>query len=363
MDHGHIRELKQIEIAHLVFRYAHTRIHKPEMVCSLVSSIERWGQIIPVITLGEAPCCFVLLDGYLRVEALKRCGRDTVVAEIWGCKEEEALIEVLARGHSRQWDVIEEAALIRELHHRYHLSQGRIASMLGRKQAWVSGRLALYDVLSEDVLALIRKGAISTWAATRILAPIARAMPDHARGIAENMLKEHISSRDLAVFFRHYQRANRKQRDRMVLQPALFLKALRAKEEDKQASSLKEGPEGRWLRDLKVTGHLLRRLIKELPTVLYPGQSHLDRRSLLSVFEDTRKVFLTLEEDIRRFQSDDNGRDQASHCELASTGDQNQTNQSTPAYLEEHGATSASGTEAEGPCADFSLRATYPPHP
>ncbi len=137
------------------------------MLSSVVGSIARCGQIIPVITFKEAPDCFVLLDGYLRVEALTRCGRDTVVAEIWQCREEEALIEVLARGHTRRWDVIEEAALIRELHHRSHLSQSQIASMLGRKQGWVSGRLALYDALPEELLALIRKGRISTWAAIK----------------------------------------------------------------------------------------------------------------------------------------------------------------------------------------------------
>ncbi|MDI7262059.1 MAG: ParB N-terminal domain-containing protein, partial [Thermodesulfobacteriota bacterium] len=74
-----------------------TRIHRPERVFALASSIERFGQIIPVIVLREGTSSFVLIEGYLRVKALRRCGRDTVVAEIWECKEEEALVEVLAR--------------------------------------------------------------------------------------------------------------------------------------------------------------------------------------------------------------------------------------------------------------------------
>jgi ParB-like chromosome segregation protein Spo0J len=359
MDHGHIRNVEEIEIAHLILRYAHTRLHRPEMLSSLVGSIARCGQIIPVITLKEAPDCFVLLDGYLRVEALTRCGRDTVVAEIWQCREEEALIEVLARGHTRRWDVIEEAALLRELHHRSHLSQAQIASMLGRKQGWVSGRLALYDALPEELLALIHKGRISTWAATRILAPIARAIPEHATRLTENLLREDIPTRDLAVWFRHYQRANRRQRENMVLQPALFLKALRMREEDEQAISLKEGPEGTWLKDLKVAGHILRRLIKGLPTVLYQGQSTVERRTVVKAFEDTKRHFLILEKDIRRIY--DTTRDHTGHCEPASTGDHNQTDQSAPHYLEEHGPTSASGTVARCAGEDFSLRATHPP--
>jgi hypothetical protein len=73
-------------------------------------------------------------------------------------KEEEALVQILARANSRKWDLLEEAALLRELHDQYHLSQSRIASMVGRKQSWVSGRLALYSALSEDLLESIRRG-------------------------------------------------------------------------------------------------------------------------------------------------------------------------------------------------------------
>jgi hypothetical protein len=83
MDPGHLREVKEIEIAQLHLRYAHTRIEWPQRVLALASSIERFGQILPVIVLREGFNSFVLIDGYLRVKALKRCLRDTVMAEIW----------------------------------------------------------------------------------------------------------------------------------------------------------------------------------------------------------------------------------------------------------------------------------------
>src|SRR3972149_5195065 len=169
MDPGHLREVKEIEIAQLHLRYAHTRIEWPQKVLALASSMERFGQILPVIVLREGDNSFVLIDGYLRVKALKRCLRDTVTAEIWEGKEEEALVEILARANSRKWDLLEEAALLRELHDQHHLSQSRIASMVGRKQSWVSGRLALYSTLSEDLFGSIRRGAISTWPATRVI--------------------------------------------------------------------------------------------------------------------------------------------------------------------------------------------------
>ena len=99
MESGHLREIKEIEIAQLHLRYAHTRIERPKESLALAGSIECVGQIIPVIAVREG-VILVLLDGYLRVKALRHCGRDTAVAEIWECKEEDALVEILARSHT-----------------------------------------------------------------------------------------------------------------------------------------------------------------------------------------------------------------------------------------------------------------------
>jgi len=312
-------------------RYAHTRIERPERVLALASSIERFGQILPVMVLKQGEHSFVLIDGYLRVKALKRCGRDTVVAEIWEGKEEEALVEILARAHSRKWDLLEEAALLRELHDQYHLSQSRIASRVGRKQSWVSGRLALYSALPEDLLESIRKGTISTWAATRVIAPIARAIPEHARALSENLSKKSLPTRELTLLFRHYQKANRKQRDNIVREPFLFLKALHSKEQATEAKGLKEGPEGKWIRNLRIIAHMLRGLLKEVPTLFYSGQAHLDRRILLGAFEDSQKQFMELAKQIRRYEDHDpHPGDPASYFESLSEGSSNPADQPNP---------------------------------
>ena len=330
MDPGHLREVKEIEISQLRLRYAHTRIEWPERVLALASSMERFGQILPVIVLREEGNSFVLIDGYLRVKAMKRCGRDTVVAEIWECKEEEALVQILARAQSRKWDLLEEAALLQELHDQCHLSQSRIASMVGRKQSWVSGRMALYRALSEELLELIRKGSISTWAAIRVIVPIARAIPEHAKVLSENLSKGSLSTREMARFFQYYQKANRKQRDNMVREPLLFLRSLRAKDEATGAEVLKEGLDGKWLRDLRVITHMLRGLLREIPALFYSGQSNLDRRILLSAFEESQEQFVKLEKQIRRYDCDDHPGDEASHFESLSAGSSNPADQPNP---------------------------------
>ena len=322
--------MKEIEIGQLDLRYAHTRIERPKESLALAASIERVGQIIPV-TVTTA---FVLLDGYLRVKALKHCGRDTVMAEIWDCKEEEALAEILARTHGRTWDAIEEAALVRELHDHYHLSQARIASCVGRTQGWVSGRLALYGALSEDLMELIRKGTLSTWTATRVIIPIARAIPEHGKTLAEKLATASLSTREMRTFFDHYHKATRRQRDRMVHDPALFVKSLHAREEASRARSLKEGPEGAWCRDLRVVTHILRRLVRTVPTLFPHGQSPLDRRVLLTAFEETHREFTELEHAIRRH--DDYRRHEAGHPQSSREGSPHPPDQPPPQALPEH---------------------------
>ena len=298
-DCGAIIEIREVEIAHIDLRYAHTRLQRPGMVSSLAASIENASSLSPVITVREGDFSFVLIDGYLRVRALSRCGKDTVLAEIWPLKEWEAIVRVLMRTQERKPQALEQALMIRELKERHHLCQGEIAHLMGRHQSWVSRRLSLLDALSEDILELVQKGSISSWAAARVLAPMARAIPEHAKILTDNLVKEPLSTRDLMDLFHHYHKANRKQRERMVHEPILYLKALRLREEEQQGMTLRNGPEGRWLKDIKMVAHILRRLIKDLPLVLYGGQSNLDQRTLLTAFKDMKELFLSLEKGIR----------------------------------------------------------------
>jgi ParB-like chromosome segregation protein Spo0J len=349
-------EIREIEIGQIDLRYEHTRIHKPQRVSSLASAIKRCGQIIPVITVKEDDLPFVLMDGYLRIAALKRCGKDTVMAEIWRCKEAEALVQVFMRTQERRWEALEQAYMIKELQERHQLSQGKIAALMGKDKSWVSRRVSLLQVLSDDILQMVRMGQVSTWAATRVLAPLARANPDHATTLTASLLKEQISTRDLAAFFKHYQKANRRQRDNMILNPRLFFKALHAKNEDEETRWLKGGPEGNWVKDLKMTGHILRRLIQQVPVVIYKGQSHLDRRIVMTAFEDARGLMLSLEKKIRRLDTNEESRNQTDHSDPVRSGEHNPTGQSDAPCLQEHDPSDREGRDNRVVVETFPLR-------
>ncbi len=341
-------QIMQIEIGHVELRYAHTRFYRPEAVASLAASLERSYQISPVVTIKEGDLGFVLIDGYLRVAALKLCKRDRVLAEVWPCQEWEALLRVLMRSGERRWEALEQGLLIRELQQRGNLSQSKIAHLLGRDKSWVNRRLGLFSTLPEEILEMVRRGQVSLWAASRVLTPLSRANPEHARALANGLVKEGMSTRELMKLFDHYRKANRKQRENMVLQPLLFLRALKAMEDDKQARSIREGPEGVWLRDMKALGGILSRLQRDLPNVIYQGQGNLQRRRLLTAFEDARRMFAALDKEIREIVDEGYRGDQASCLEPAPPGDQTQRDQPTAQALQEYDPGSDPGTYPAG---------------
>lgn len=288
----------EIEIAGLVLRYAHTRIVKPKALTMMTGSLERFGQINPVLVVVEDRL-FVLIDGYLRVLSLKRLGRDTVMAEVCEHGELKALFRLLGKAGERQWEAVEQAWIMRDIKDRFACSASEIARSIGHDLSWVSKRLGLLEALSDEVLHAVCQGHVSTWAATRVLVPLARANPSHAEKLTLHLAKAPRSCRDLAEFLKHYESSNRQTRERMVGDPSLFFKAHKSTDENRLARALDQGPEGEWIKDCSIVTGVLRRLLKRVDTVIYPGQDELDRTRLLRVFRDAQSVMAGIDEKIR----------------------------------------------------------------
>ena len=301
--------IKPIEIVHLNLRYSHVRVQDPRAVIRMADSMERYGQIMPILVVSAEAPRYTLIDGYLRVAAAKRCGKDTLLSHIWHGSEKNALCHVLAKDGERQWDIFEQAGLIQELHRRHGLSQRQIAHLLGKNPSWVSRRLSVLASLPDKVAKSVQRGNISSWAATRVLTPMARANAEHARRLAENLIKHPLSTRQLFIFFQHYQRSNRKVRENMVNDPQLFIKAEVTGKNLRNGRLLKAGPEGKFKEDLRIIGHMIGRLMSTADTVFYAGQSNLDRRGLVTVFKETDQMWCQLNQHIER-RVDDIGSEQ-----------------------------------------------------
>ena len=260
----------ELDLHRLELRYASARLVEPRAVERLARSIDRHAQLMPCIGVAEGERV-VLLDGYRRVAALKRLGRDTAFVERWGCDLAHALITVLCRSQARALAAVEEALILRELVDGLGLTQNELAQRCGRDASWVCRRLQLLSGLSENVLAAVREGTLSTWAATRVVGPLARANAEHAERLLQGVRGSPLSTRELNCWFEHYRGANQVTRERLITHPRLFLQALRESGEARALERLRAGPEGECVADCRSIQVLLVRLRKRLPRLCEPG--------------------------------------------------------------------------------------------
>jgi ParB-like chromosome segregation protein Spo0J len=240
---------REVGLDGIELRFAATRVDDERAVRRLMQSIEACGQLIACIAVdpgASEAAPLVLIDGYRRVAALRRLARDTVRVECWNCSLGAALAQVLARSRSRAFTALEEALLLRELMDGQRLSQREAARQSGRDASWVQRRLQLLGELPEGLLEAVRTGQVSTWAATRVFAPLARANADHAQRLLARGTKprQGLSTRELASWFAHYQRAQRREREHMVDHPRLLLDSLAERDSQRAAAQLENGPEG-----------------------------------------------------------------------------------------------------------------------
>jgi ParB/RepB/Spo0J family partition protein len=302
-----MEEVRRVDVHALIPRFAPLRLHDAAGLGRLAASIERQGQLMPVVAVADPDRDrhWVLIDGYRRLEALRRLGADRIWVDIWARSVDEALLACLARGPERAWAAIEEAALIEELSNRHSLHT--IARRLGRDVSWVSRRLGLIKALPEELLEQVREGRISLWAATRILAPLARANSEHARTLLEALAHQPLSTRELKRLYGQYREASKIQRARLVAHPTLFLQALERREQDRAERRLAEGPEGAWCQDLAVVGAILKRLRLLIPRLFAPSQDPHERARLARVFAPAKAQFQRLEQALAEVAGRDPG--------------------------------------------------------
>lgn len=326
----------EADLHRLDLRFSSLRVRQPRAVERLAQSIEQSGQLMPVVAVDEKQAArWVLIDGYRRIEALRRLSHDTARVELWECPLAQALLLVLVRIQGRSWEAIEEGAVIRELVEQCGLSQREVARQTGRDVSWVSRRLTLVEDLTETVFAAVCAGEISTWAAVRVLAPLARANTEQAQILLTALRREPLCTRDLRAWYQHYQKANRQQRERMLAQPHLFCQALQANTREQQDRALRAGPEGAWLEQVKRIGQRLRGLGKQIPLVF---SQTAETAALRLAWAELKAVVCDLDEAVARYTPDACPRNPRSDCGPAGQGHRGTQDRLPAENLAQHGA-------------------------
>jgi len=312
-------DTRETDLHRLELRFAEARLAEPQAIERLARSIERCGQLIPCIAVVQTDTApWVLVDGYRRVAALRRLGRDTARVEPWSVDLAEALLIVLARGAARPLAALEEALLLRELVQHLGLSEHEVARRSGRDVSWVSRRLQLVCALPEPLLAAVRAGTVSSWAATRVLLPLARANAEHAERLLRALSAAPLSTRELRCWFEHYEKAARAMRERLVDHPGLLVQALRAQDAERTIVQLRAGPEGEFARDCRHLLALLDRLRSRLRNAgaLLLGEIRPESAARLCEALDG------LHAELQRSLDHDPGRDPPEHPHPAGSGPQ-----------------------------------------
>lgn len=252
-------QAQEIDLHLVDLKYAHTRILDHKSIFKMMRSLDRFDQTTPVTVIPESEK-YLLIDGYIRVRALAKLHRDTVLAHILDMTEKDALFYFLNHQDQRSGSALEQAWLILEMQTEFDSSLGEISKALGKDKSWVKRRVDLIKSLPGDVLDMVRTGHITPWVASRVLAPLARANPEHAAKLTKHLSHNSFSTRELNDFYKAYQGSTKAVRENMIQNPDLFIKASQHKKDKERARKSLQAPEEAWSRDMNCVCAILRRV-------------------------------------------------------------------------------------------------------
>jgi ParB family chromosome partitioning protein len=251
----------ELEHHQLDLRYEALRVRRPERERQLLASLADHGQQAPIVVVAGDPAGrYVVVDGFKRVRALSRLGRDTVMVTVWDMAEVDALLLSRALRSAEAESVLEQGWLLTRLSSSFGMSQEDLARRFDRSPSWVSRRLALVTELPAGVQEEVRRGRIGGHAAMKHLVPVARASAADCERLARAIAPLKLSTREVSELHRAWRDGGSQVRQRVVSEPELFLKASReiaCDEPGPTAASV--------IQDLDLVGVLLRRVRRVYP--------------------------------------------------------------------------------------------------
>ena len=150
--------------------YGRYRLHLPEAERAMARSLERYGQLSPVVVCQRQER-YELIDGFKRLGAARTlAGMSHLFARLMEADERTAKAAIYglnrAGGRTRE---LEEAWIIQALVREDGLSQVEVAELLGRHKSWVCRRLALIERLGAEAREELRVGLLSPTAARQMV--------------------------------------------------------------------------------------------------------------------------------------------------------------------------------------------------
>jgi len=189
---GDLLQLKPEEIGEHYGRY---RLHVPEAERVMAKSLERYGQLSPVVVCRRNDR-YELIDGFKRLGAARHLAQIEYLSARLMEGDERAVKAAIyglnrASGRTRE---LEEAWIVHALVREDGMSQVEVAELLGRHKSWVCRRLALIERLGAKAREELRVGLLSPTAARQIV-----RLPQGNQGeVLDAVRREKLSSAELA---------------------------------------------------------------------------------------------------------------------------------------------------------------------
>jgi len=154
-------EATSIPVEKIGERVASLRIADPRAEMAILHSLQKYGQMTPVVVCRIVPDEHEMLDGFKRLRAARQLGYAELTARrldvsLRACKAAMLQLNRVGRAISG----MEEALVVHSLCREDGLSQVEIAVLLGRHRSWVCRRLSLIERLSDEAKESIRLGLL-----------------------------------------------------------------------------------------------------------------------------------------------------------------------------------------------------------
>lgn len=244
----------EVEFHQLDLRFEALRVRSQDVERRLLGALGESDQQVPIVVVADGDR-FVVIDGYKRVRALRRLGRDLVPVVVWPLTVAEALIVERASRRGAVPSALEHGWLLEELSERHGFTGDELARRLGRSASWVSRHLGLVREIPEAIQEQVRAGRLPAQAVMKHLLPVCRVRREAGLSLAACAVRDHLSSRDLGELCRAWLKASALVRARLLADPGLFLRSQRAFASSMPPRPSPDGPR----RDLEVALALIRR--------------------------------------------------------------------------------------------------------
>ena len=158
--------LLDLPCAQIGEHYGCYRLHQPEAERAMARSLDRYGQLSPVVVC-QREGHYELIDGFKRLGAARGLASlSHLSARVMEADDRAAKAAIYglnrAGGRTRE---LEEAWIVHALVREDGLSQVEVAELLGRHKSWVCRRLALLERLGPASQDELRLGLLSSTAA------------------------------------------------------------------------------------------------------------------------------------------------------------------------------------------------------